>query len=159
VGGRVSGLRTGWQTLLADLSLVLFIITAAALGRNKHDHRALSAPAFPPPSGAVSPPSALAVYREGPDAPSLRTWLAQQVTDRRQQVTIVIGYAPGSDAGVPGKIGALLAAARDAGVRARIEIEPGSGGTSAGIGFDPPLESLARPLPDQASNQQDRTQR
>jgi hypothetical protein len=153
-------LRTSWQTLLADLSLVLFIITAAALGRARLDHRPSSVLASPSVSENLSdsapPPGPLAVYREGPGAPSLRSWLSQQVTDRRQQVTIVIGYLPGADGTVPERVSAVLADARSAGVRARIEIDPGSAGLRAGIGFDPPPETLARPLLDHVPNQQQR---
>jgi hypothetical protein len=146
----------------------LFIITAAALGRARLDHRTPPAPAptatSSRPSDSAMPPSPLTVYRDGPGVPSLRTWLARQVTDRREQVTIVTQYAPGSEAAVPARVAVLLTAALAAGVHARIEIEPGSGSTSAGIGFDPPRQnspessngSLARPLRKEFPDQQDR---
>ena len=57
---------SGWQTVLADLSLILFMITAAAASElptapvSKH-----AVPVLP----ALGEP--VAVWRAGPDAPSL----------------------------------------------------------------------------------------
>ena len=155
--------RTSWQTLLTDLSLVLFMVTAGALGRARLErHSAVAAPMPPPPSA----PSPLAVYRDGPGAPPLGTWLAQQPRDARQQLTIVARYAPGTERQVPRQVAALLAAANGAGVHPRIVVEPGEGGISAGVGFDalpvtppPPAPSvpLAHDLQPAAQDQPHRT--
>ncbi|MEY2942567.1 MAG: hypothetical protein RLY97_581, partial [Pseudomonadota bacterium] len=113
----------GWQTLLADLSLILFMVTAAAQADSVPKKRATSA------AGAAKPSQqgeALAVYRAGGHAPKLADWLKAQGQDPRQMLTIVATYA---DAGE--EMAALAAAAdlatQAAGVGrpARLIIEPG----------------------------------
>ncbi len=65
---------TGWQYALADLSLILFMVTAAGVSEAAPD-------AAPPRSEPV------AVWQAG--GPPLATWLAAQPPDPRQQLTIV----------------------------------------------------------------------
>ena len=65
---------TGWQYALADLSLILFMVTAAGVSE--------AAPSQAPPRSEP-----VAVWRAG--GPSLAEWLAAQPTDPRQQLTIV----------------------------------------------------------------------
>ena len=55
---------SGWQTLMADLSMVLFMISAAAVGEP------------------------VAVWR-GTDPAALRAWLDGQGSDPRQRLTII----------------------------------------------------------------------
>lgn len=110
---------SGWQTVLADLSLILFMVTAAAVQ---------DAPAVPPAhsatnSGAPTAPPALAdpvaVWR-GLDAAELARWLKTQPADPRQRLTIV---APTDAAAL------ALEMARGAGRPARLVIEPDGQGT------------------------------
>lgn len=92
----------GWQYALADLSLILFMVCAAALAREQKAH-ATHPPATRPASQASAPPPALtvaladpvAVWRAGPGMPTLAEWLASQAIDRRQRLTIVARYANG----------------------------------------------------------------
>ncbi len=80
----------GWQYALADLSLILFMVTAAALARKEH------APLPPPPSVRAEAPALadpVAVWRAGPGAPTLEHWLASQPLDPRQRLTIVARYS------------------------------------------------------------------
>jgi len=142
----VNGPRTGWQTLLADLSLVLFMITAGALGRARMD-RSVQKPALAPPS-----PAPLAIYRDTPGAPPLDRWLAAQPGDARQRLTIVARYPPGSEERVPDRVAASLSASTRAGAHPRILIEPGGVGTSAGIGFDAGAGEVAQVLLQQSGN-------
>ena len=60
----------GWQYALADLSLILFMVVAAALARQQ---AAPPKPAPPPPAPAAAPVLAepVAVWRAGPGAPRL----------------------------------------------------------------------------------------
>lgn len=138
---------TGWQTALADLSLTLFMITAAAVSqqtphaaaREGKDKRAAAAEA-----AGSSAPSAqsepLAVYVDAPGVPPLAEWLAEQAIDPRQQLTITARYGPASDA----QERALAAATRlareagEAGRGARIVVEPGAGPPRVAIAFDSP---------------------
>ncbi|MFA7604637.1 MAG: hypothetical protein WCY29_16690 [Novosphingobium sp.] len=138
---------SGWQYVLADLSLILFMVTAAALASTE------DAPAAPARAAAAAPgeqplsPQAepLALYRAAPGAPPLGTWLRDQSADARQQLTIVARYRPGGQAEALGRAAALARDAGEAGMEARIVVEPGQGGTTAALAFDAPAASAARP--------------
>ena len=73
---------SGWQYVLADLSLILFMVTAAALASTDD---APKAPAFLAPDDADQPLSPqgqpLALYRAAPGAPPLGQWLRDQSAD------------------------------------------------------------------------------
>lgn len=103
----------GWQYALADLSLVLFMITAAGLAR--HDGARHKAVHLPPPGSMVPMPATmpvtatpLAVWRPGPGAPSLREWLAGQPRDPRQRLTIVSHFHQASAGAAMARAEALL---------------------------------------------------
>jgi hypothetical protein len=136
---------SGWQYVLADLSLILFMVTAAALASTDDGPKA---PAFLAPDDADQPLSPqgqpLALYRAAPGAPPLAQWLRDQSADARQQLTIVAQYRPGEQARALGQAEALVQDAGEAGVRARIVVEPGQGGTTAALAFDSPA---APPVP------------
>lgn len=143
---------SGWQYILADLSLILFMVTAAALASTDE---APAAPALLAPDDADQPVSPqgqpLALYRAAPGAPPLGQWLRTQSADARQQLTIVAQYRPGEQAQALGAAQALVQDAGEAGVRARIVVEPGQGGTTAALAFDsplapPPVTPMARSL-------------
>lgn len=81
----------GWQYALADLSLILFMVCAAALARQQQMARSVPPPpATPAESVALADP--VAVWRAGPGAPGLDVWLAGQSLDSRQRLTIVARY-------------------------------------------------------------------
>lgn len=141
----------GWQTTLADLSLILFMITAAAASRQSPDGAAHKGKDAHPPAVAEPSPQAepLAVYVETPGAPPLPEWLAQQAVDPRQQLTVTAHYGPEPD----GQSRALAAAARlvheagKVGRAARIVVEPGEGPTRVVIAFDAPKTPPGNPAP------------
>lgn len=129
---------SGWQTVMADLCLILFMVTAAALSAQ----RGVSAsPSRPQPAPRAEP---LAVYRPGPGAPPLGDWLAAQAPDPRQQLTVVAHYRPGGEDEALALAARLLAEAGPQGSRARVVVEPGEDGTLAMLAYDDP--ALARPL-------------
>ncbi len=140
--------RTTWQTLLADLALVLFMVTVGALVRAKHQHAQGLVARVPasPPAALPQESIPLSVYRDVPGAPGLATWLEQQPRDARQQTTILVRYLPGTERGLTGRVDAVIAAANAAGTHPRIVIEPGQGGISAGVAFDASPEPMARDL-------------
>ena len=111
---------SGWQTVLADLSLILFMITAAAASQPAalpQDHPApiLPAPILPAPIlPALGAP--IAVWRAEPGGTSLTAWLAIAGRDARLRLTIV---AP------PSASAAAAELAAEAGRPARIILEPG----------------------------------
>lgn len=109
---------SGWQTVLADLSLILFMVTAAAAAQ-----AGSGAGAVPPPKlvvPALGDP--VAIWREGGDP--LGPWLAGQPSDPRQRLTIVVPYAADPTSAAP----KALALAQSAGRPARLLFEPGGAG-------------------------------
>ncbi|GGB93573.1 hypothetical protein GCM10011494_09980 [Novosphingobium endophyticum] len=129
----------GWQTALADLSLILFMVTAAAVGQQlpaTRESREMD------PGHAVSAPplqaEPLAVYVDAPGAPPLADWLDQQAVDPRQQLTVTARYgpAPGAQERALATAVRLVREAGRAGHAARIVIEPGEGPSRVVIAFD-----------------------
>ena len=116
---------SGWQTVLADLSLILFMIMASAV------NEAPAAAPAPPPQPAVLPAlgDPVALWRQAPGAPSLRDWLASAAPDPRLRLTIIAA---------PEQAGAALALAAAAGRPARVLIEPGASGLVAALTYDQP---------------------
>ncbi|AIT80664.1 MULTISPECIES: hypothetical protein [Novosphingobium] len=141
MSGRAS---VGWQTALADLSLILFMVTAAAVSRQPPEAFAKAGKVAAQAGGgaAVSPQSEpLAVYVDAPGAPPLSQWLAQQAVDPRQQLTITAHYgeAPEAQARAMAEATRLLEQAGRAGHAARIVVEPGQGPSRVVIAYDAPL--------------------
>ena len=122
---------SGWQVTLADLSLILFIVTAAALSQGAPQ----GAPSAPAQRSATAEPTA--VWRPG--GPALAAWLAQQPRDARQLVTIIAPYAPAGQERALGLAVSLAQEASRAGFAARVVVEPGEGGPSATLAYDQPL--------------------
>ena len=122
---------SGWQTLFADLSIILFMVTAGAVSDAE--------PVPPAPLAASERSLALAVYRAEVGAPPLGAWLAGQSADSRQQLSIVAQYRPGKQEAALAQAQTLLRAAGAAGVRARLVVEPGADGISASLAYDDPL--------------------
>jgi hypothetical protein len=107
---------TGWQTVLADLSLILFMVTAAAAAQGGPD-------IVPVLSVLPALGDPIAVWRSGGDV-SLVQWLKNQPDDPRQRLTIMVPYA-GNPASVAPK---ALALASAAGRPSRLMFEPGGAG-------------------------------
>jgi hypothetical protein len=131
----IARMGSGWQTVLADLSLILFMITAAAVSEAGPKR---------PPVPAASPALALpalgepaAVWSAAPGMPPLKDWLARTATDPRLRLTIL---AP------PAAAQAALDLAQASGRPARVVIEPGMlGAPLATLTYD--QAGLAQPLP------------
>lgn len=130
---------TGWQTLMADLSIILFMVTAAALsqaGPGKAQAGQIST--APSPRGEP-----IAVYRTGAGAPPLGEWLDSQPRDERQMLTVVSTYAPGKQAEALSRAAAF---ARDADTRhvlTRVVVEPGAGDATATLAYDLSIPTTA----------------
>lgn len=124
---------SGWQTVLADLSMILFMVTASAV---------TEAPAEPQRPARSAAPSArsepLALYRPGQGAPPLGEWLATQSPDPRQQLTVTVRYAPGEQEKALESAQRLLREAGAAGLRTRVVIEPGTPDVMAALAYDHP---------------------
>ncbi|MCB2060927.1 MAG: hypothetical protein KDE21_10500, partial [Novosphingobium sp.] len=130
-------LAVGWEIMLADLSLILFMVTAVALSQTDDGDGRV----------AISPQGeALAFYRVDSDAPPIGEWLESQSVDVRQQLTIVAQYRSGEQEAALMQAETLAREARASGAQARIVVEPGEGGTTATLAFDVPDATLARNL-------------
>ncbi len=130
-----------WQTILADLAMILFMMTAAALANApespllpaavKADLPKAPAPAAPrPPTPLSAAPSPrgepVGVWRDDPGAPGLAGWLAQQGRDPRLRVSILVRHQQGRETAALARAAKLLAGAGVRGAGARIVIEPGA---------------------------------
>lgn len=129
---------SGWQTLLTDLSLILFMATVAVLPREDDAKAKVKATVEASPQAEP-----LSVYRTGKDAPPLKQWLAAQEGDPRQLLTIVSTYRPGGQEEAILMAGKLAHQADEAGRSARIVVEPGDGAASVTLAFDQPQGALA----------------
>lgn len=133
----------GWQTILADLSLILFMVTASALA-NAPDGPLGTEDAPPPPHVAPRPAVAplprtepVGVWRPGAGVPALPQWLNEVAGDPRLRLTITVHYAPGGRDAALREAAALDRAAGAHGDTARIVVEPGQpAGASAALGYD-----------------------
>lgn len=111
---------SGWQTVMADLALILFLVTAQAY-REPDREPAPATQARTPPHAEQGPQ--LAVFRpdEGAD---LKAWLVAQLTDDRQGVTVVIRTPDADLAPALLRGGALVERIAKEGIRARLIVEP-----------------------------------
>lgn len=125
---------TGWQTLFADLSLILFMITASAVSQ-AHD-------ASPPPplspsasAGMAAMAEPVAVWRPSIGGTTLAQWLADQPRDARLRLTLHVHASAGDEA-------AALRLAGGAAPQSRLVIdrEPGPS-LEAILAYDQSLQS------------------
>lgn len=117
---------TGWQYAIADLSLILFLVTASALAHaGGGKHAVLPPPAQPSPVVAAIESEPVAVWSPGPDAPPLAAWLAQVGADPRLEVRIVVRYASGAREPAMAQALDLAGEGGARAAKARILVEPG----------------------------------
>lgn len=136
-------ITASWQTLLADLSLILFMLTASAVTNAPDVPVVKAAPVKPLPPLAPKPatPSQRAepvgVWIDSEGAPPLAAWLAEQARDPRLRATIVVRFAGGDRAGALLRAARLSEAAGPRGAGARIVIEAGAqDAASVALGYD-----------------------
>lgn len=139
-----------WQTSLADLSLILFMISAAAISRQQGYLRQekQARVQFREAHAPFAKGTPLAIYIAAPGAPPLARWLAVQASDPRQRVTVTAPYgpAPGDMAQSLAEAGRLASEAEAAGHKARIVVEPGMPPARVVLAFDDPDEAMAQSL-------------
>ena len=146
--GRVtSGLGTGWRTVLTDLSLILFMVTASVLPEQPGaGTQAAAAPAPNAPALPAERSQPVAVWRPEPGAPSLSQWLAS--ADGRALLSLRVTYRSDHAAAVA-RAATLATIAGDRPLR--VLVEPGtSDATEATLAYDAPPDPapLARSLQD-----------
>lgn len=136
---------TGWQTLMADLSIILFMVTAAALSQ-AGPGKALAGPSQAGPRQSGAAPSQrgepIAVYRTGTGAPPLGEWLDTLPRDPRQLLTVVATYTAGKQTDALNRATALAIEADKHGVLTRVVVEPGAGDATASLAYDLSIQPI-----------------
>lgn len=117
---------TGWQYALADLSLILFLVTASALSVSSKAKPALPPSPPPPPVAAALESEPVAVWSAGDGAPPLAEWLRQVGSDPRLEVRVVVRYRDGEREAAVAQAMQLTSAGGARAAQARVLIEPGS---------------------------------
>lgn len=120
----------GWQLILADLALILFLLALSALpaaeaesGRRLADTEARERDALGMLYAEVAPAQAL--FRPIPGGPSLGAWLTAQGPDPRATLTIFAVHTKGGEAAAWQCAEVLAAEARASGVAVRTIIAAG----------------------------------
>jgi hypothetical protein len=132
----------GWQLILADLALILFLLTLSALpaaeatsGQRLADNEARDKEALGALRPEVAPAQAL--FRPVRGGPSLAAWLAAQAPDPRATLTIFATYPEGGEADAWARAQALADEARASGTRVRTIITAGaSADVYASLAYD-----------------------
>jgi hypothetical protein len=133
----------GWQLILADLALILFLVTLSALpaaeagsGRRLADRAARGEEVRPaPPAQEIAASQAL--FRPVKDGPTLAQWLAAQPHDPRATLTVFALHRAGGEAAAWKAASALAAQARAGKVQVRTIISAGDqSDLYASLGYD-----------------------
>lgn len=130
---------SSWQTILADLALILFLVTASALANAPDAPLGPDVPARHAPRPVAPSPRAepVGVWTDGPGAPPLAEWLATSARDPRLRVTIAVRYARASRVDALAHAAQLGELAGPRAAAARMVVEPGaSDGASVALGYD-----------------------
>lgn len=115
---RPRGHSSGWQVVLADLALILFLVTLAALaaGSDSADHPGMARPEIA---------ASQALYREVEGGPTLAQWLDQRPADPRATLTILGQHSGADEAMIWGRAQSMARQARGRGFRVRVVIGEG----------------------------------
>lgn len=105
----------GWQLILADLSLILFLVTLTALvSSSSEETQTLNNSPY------VAPAQAL--YRKVEGGPELGEWLLEQPLDPRTTLTIIAQHTPGDRDAIWQEAEGLAQIARTSEVAVRVVI-------------------------------------
>lgn len=121
----------GWQLILADLALILFLLTLSALpaaeaesGRRLADDEARGEDTQRNLRPEIA--AAQALFRPVAGGPSLGDWLSSQAPDPRATLTIFAVHASGGEAAAWERAQTLAAEARARGAKVRTIISAGA---------------------------------
>lgn len=120
-------LTAGWQLILADLALILFLVTLAALASalerkpNASDAGAMALGQ----EGAQSVP-VQALYRPAPGIMAFDAWLQDQPNDPRAQLTIHAIYSNENEEDTWMQVRSMARDAAQAGFPAKVIVRPGA---------------------------------
>lgn len=134
----------GWQLILADLALILFLLALSALpaaeaetGKKLVEARARNEDVRRPAGFEVA--AAQALFRPVAGGPSLGEWLASQPRDPRATLTVFVRHRPGGEGKAWRAARSLAREAEVAGVAVRVVIAAGDAADLyASLGYDAP---------------------
>lgn len=135
--GKATGRHHGWHFILADLALILFLLTLTGLPLEAEVPAARRKDSRFAPDPQIAPAQAL--FRPVPGGPSLTQWLASQPGDARATLTIFALHPAGGEAAAWQAAGALAREASGAGVPVRTIIAQGNqSDLYASLAYDAP---------------------
>jgi hypothetical protein len=134
----------GWQLILADLALILFLLALSSLpaveagaGRAPVEARARAEDVQRSPVFEIA--SAQALFRPVAGGPSLGEWLASQPRDPRATLTVFVRHRPGGEGEAWRSARLLVREAEASGVAVRTVIaEAGEKDLYASLAYDAP---------------------
>lgn len=129
---------TGWQLILADLALILFLVTLSALASEEaQPHLAAGSTPHGP---EVAPSQAL--FRPDPFGPTLAEWLARLPRDDRATLTVFAQHTGADRKAIWDQAQALAASAAEEGYPVRVVITKGAqSDLHASLAYDAPVNA------------------
>ncbi|KEO88696.1 hypothetical protein EH31_14735 [Erythrobacter longus] len=127
------GASQSWQLVLADLALILFLVTLTALVNKSSDAGKSPVRAEDTPSSHIASShiasshiaSSQALFRSTPRGPTLAQWLAEQPADPRASLTIIAQHHGADKALMWDKAKAMAQSVEQSGVSVRVIITQG----------------------------------
>ncbi|EAQ28873.1 hypothetical protein NAP1_14778 [Erythrobacter sp. NAP1] len=130
-----------WQLVLADLALILFLVTLSGLAGSETEDVAGGKTSSPTQEPQFAPSQAL--FRPSASGPDLREWLASQPVDHRSTLTIYAQYQGEDRAAAWAAAQRLSAQADEAGYAVRIVIARGEeSDLYASLAYDAPMQPI-----------------
>ncbi len=135
--GKTSERHHSWHFILADLALILFLLTLTGLPLEAEVPAALRKDSRFAPDPQIAPAQAL--FRPVAGGPSLVQWLASQPRDARATLTVFAQHPAGGEAAAWEAADQLAREARGAGVAVRAIITQGKqADLYASLAYDAP---------------------
>lgn len=138
--------NNGWQLVLADLALILFLVTLTALVNTRSEPNAKSARATHVAPTHVAPTHvapAQALFRPTTRGPTLAQWLSEQPRDPRTTLTIIAQHTGEDRSLLWDNAQTLAASAARSGVTVRVIITAGDeSDLYASLAYDEPGANL-----------------
>lgn len=134
----IAGRAPSWQLILADLALILFLVTLSALANeasNGTGHVYSTAEKTQKPEIAASQ----ALFRATALGPTLAEWLREQSADPRATLTIFAQHTPADQTVIWEQAQALAGNAEEVGFAVRVVIKQApSSDVYASLAYDAP---------------------
>lgn len=116
--------QNGWQTAMADLTLILFLVVAGAYRDQPADAADVKATVRDETENVdVSLGQPMAVFRPGGDA-NLTRWLGGQGLAEGEVATVIVRHRGGEAGSAVAEAARLVAEIERAGEKARLMVEP-----------------------------------